>query len=73
MTSQEVIKQEIKRRIDLYSIAEKNDSIFARMGELSSLIDFIESLSEDFKIQYKSNIGYQHAYSQNDMMKIKNS
>ena len=64
MTSQEVIKQEIKRRIDLYSIAEKDDSIFARMGELSSLIDFIESLSEDFETQYKSNMGYQHSDSQ---------
>lgn len=47
MTDKELIKQEIERRIDLYSIAEKDDSTFARMGELSSLIDFIDSLPEE--------------------------
>lgn len=47
MTEREKIKKEIERRLDLYSIAEKDDSIFARMGELSSLIDFIDSLPEE--------------------------
>lgn len=47
MTDKKLIRQEIERRIDLYSIAEKDDSTFARMGELSSLIDFIDSLPKE--------------------------
>ena len=47
MTDKELIKQEIERRIDLYSIAEKENSTFACMGALSSIIDYIDSLPKE--------------------------
>lgn len=53
---------EIERRIDLYSIAEEDDSTFARMGELSSLIDFINSLSEEPASEDKSEKELVEAY-----------
>ena len=51
------IKQEIERRIDLYSIAEKENSTFACMGALSSIIDYIDSLPEEPKKQPKFKVG----------------
>ena len=47
MKDKELIRQEIERRIDLYSIAEKENSTFACMGALSSIIDYIDSIPKE--------------------------
>ena len=83
MTDKELIKQEIEKRIeqcyrclaqDLLEIERKETNCC--LQQYKELLQFINSLPEesaieDLENQYKSNMRYQHAYTQDDLMKTK--
>lgn len=83
MTDKEKIKEEIENQRNEYNkiweITHSDDLeshiAYANKSLLDRLLQFIDSLpeehNEDFESQYKSNMRYQHAYSQNDLMEIK--